>query len=307
MANNNNDDRASLYGVSSAQMLRRGLKAIGIDKQTQGRRTKKANVRVYKAHYGVHPNNASAVWIAIITHENENSLPVDKIDLLAFFMSLNFLRCYESEDVRATRFKVDKWKMRKPIWQWIQYIANLKDSIIKYPDAWNTTLVCSVDGTHFRLNEPRHATLKKDPTWYSHKHHCAGHNVQVVMAIWEQQCYNITISKGGTNDKGNVIKSGLLDRLPNGKRAIVDGGYPGDMNKLSGYNQFDSDELKKFKARVKSRHETFNARLKIYDVLGDKYYHDKEKFPACMEAVAILVQFTIADTDPESAEPLGDV
>jgi hypothetical protein len=58
--------------------------------------------------------------------------------------------------------------------------------------------------------------------------------------------------------------------IPDGKRVIADGGYPGDIDKLSTYNQFDSERLKKFKARVKSRHETVNARLKIYEVLKGK-------------------------------------
>jgi hypothetical protein len=129
-------------------------------------------------------------------------------------MTLNFLRVYATEDIRATLFKVDKWRVRKLVWDWIQRIANLKSHKIKLPTGWNTTFVASLDGTHFLLNEPRHATLKKDPSWYSHKHHCAGHNVQVLLAIWEQKIYDVTISKGGMNDRGNLNKSGLLDHIP---------------------------------------------------------------------------------------------
>jgi hypothetical protein len=307
MATNNDDAGALTMIVSPIQMLRRGLRLLGIDRRIQDRRGKKANVTNFKSHYGIHPNQASTVWKEIIDNEY---LGEEEANLKSFFMALNFLRCYDTEDVRATRFREDKRAMRAHTWSWIQKISNLKASKIKFPapDSWNgTTFICSVDGTHFRLNEPRHATLKKDPTWFSHKHDCAGHNVQVVMSVWESKCYDITISKGGTNDKGNVIKSGLLDKIPAGKRAIVDGGYPGDMAKLSGYNQFDSDELKKFKARVKSRHETFNARLKIFNVLGQRFIHDKEQFPLCLEAVAVLVQYSIEDVDPESGNPLSDV
>jgi len=103
-----------------------------------------------------------------------------------------------------------------------------------------------------------------------------------------------------------VNKSGLLDKIPDGKRIIVDGGYPGDIEKLSGYNQFDSKELKAFKARAKSRHETFNSRMKIFHVLKHKFEHDKGTFPICMTAVAVLVQYMIEDTKPESATPLFD-
>jgi hypothetical protein len=118
----------------------------------------------------------------------------------------------------------------------------------------------------------------------------------------------VTVSKGSVNDKGNVNKSGLLDKIPAGKRLIVDGGYTGDMDKCTGYNQFDSDDLKKFKARVKSRHETFNHRLKIFNILSERFFHGVDKFPVSIEAVAVLVQYTIEDTtNPESGAPLADV
>jgi hypothetical protein len=262
-------------------------------------------VRVFKAHYGIHPNHAATVWRDIIVNEQ---LEGADIDLRAYFMTLNFLRVYACEDIRATLFKVDKKKARSLIWKWIDMLANQKEHKIKYPAQWDgSTFVCTVDGTHYMMNEPRHATLRKDPSWYSFKHHCAGHNVQVVLSVWDQQCYDITISKGGTNDKGNINKSGLLDKVPAGKRIIVDGGYPGDADKLSGYNQFDFDALKQFKGDAKSRHETFNARLKIFDVLGEKFFHDKEKFHNCMTAVAVLVQYMIEDINPESANPLYDI
>ena len=197
--------------------------------------------------------------------------------------------------------------MRELTWSWVEKLSNLKAKKIFFPTTFRTVFICSVDGVMFRLNEPRHDTLKKDPKWYSYKHGCAGHNVQIVLSIWDQQVYDVTISRGGLNDAGNVLKSGLLEKIPEGCRAIVDGGYPGYLAKFSGYNQFDPEFLKKFKGRTKSRQETFNARLKIFDVLSDKFDHDKEKFPMCMTAVAVLVQYTIEDTDPESAAPLMDV
>jgi hypothetical protein len=305
-AMDNDDDGIAnlLLAVSPSQMLRRGLKLINISRQVQNRRGMTANVLLFKQHYGIHPNQASTVWKDIV---DDGALNEETVNLKSFFMALNFLRCYDTEGIRATRFGEDAKRMRSKVWAWISKIAALKAKKIKFPATWDTTFVASVDGTHVRINEPRHATLKKDPKWYSHKHGCSGHNVQVVMAIWEQQCYDITISKGGTNDKGNIIKSGLLDKVPAGHRIIADGGYPGDIEKLSTYNQFDSDAMKIFKKDVKSRHETFNYRLKIYEAIGDKFHHGKDKFPMCMDAVAVLVQYLIEDTNPESGNPLFDV
>ena len=50
----------------------------------------------------------------------------------------------------------------------------------------------------------------------------------------------------------NLNLSGLFDHLPDGCKAIVDGGYAESHAKLSGYNQFDTDLVKQLKARAKS-------------------------------------------------------
>ena len=107
--------------------------------------------------------------------------------------------------------------------------------------------------------------------------------------------------------KENFIKSGILNKMPEGTRAVVDGGYPGDNDKLSGYNQFDTDAVKLFKARTKSRQETWNMRMKIYKIMKDTFDYDKEKFPDCCNAVCVLVQYSIEDTRPDSGNPLFDV
>jgi hypothetical protein len=53
-----------------------------------------------------------------------------------------------------------------------------------------------------------------------------------------------TVSIGKENDKSNLNKSRVLTKCPPGKRIIVDGGFTGYADKLSGYNQFDLDIMK---------------------------------------------------------------
>ena len=289
--------------MTPSQMLRRGLKAVRVDSATQKTRNLTYNTGSFKSFFGVHQNHASSVWTDLLL-----IVPVQQLDLKGFFMALNFLRNNDSESTRASLFdENDRMTTRNRVWFWVNQIASLKPNKIVWPDDWDTTFIISLDGTHFKIQEPTHGTLRLDPSWYSHKHGSAGHNVQIVLAIFENKCVDITISPAGTNDKGNVIKSGILDMMPEGTRAVVDGGYPGDLDKFSGYNQFDSDDMKEFKARVKSRHETFNARLKIFNILATAFEYKKEKFPACCTAVCVLVQYSIEDTNPESANPLFDV
>ena len=288
--------------VTPEQMLKRGLKVCRIDSATQKTRNLAYRTKDFKSFYGIHQNHASTVWRDLL-----DSVPQDALDLKGFFMALYFLRNSGSEAVRCAFFEEkDRAKMRKTCWYWVQQIAALKATKIVFPqpDEWDTTHIISLDGTHFQCQESIHPTLRLDPSWYSFKHHTAGHNVQIALSIFKQKCVDVTISKAGVNDKGNLIKSGLLDLIPEGKRAIADGGYPGDSDKLSGYNQFDTANMKEFKARVKSRQETWNARMKIFKTMKNVFEHPKEKFPVCCTAVCVLVQYTIEDTNPVSSSAL---
>ena len=291
------------YFVTPEQMLRRGLKLGRVDSATQKTRNLLYNTRTFKSLYGIHQNHASTVWRDLL-----RIVPVDALDLKGFFMALYFLRNSGSETVRSSFFEMkDQAKMRTKVWFWVRQIAALKALKIFWPDEWATTFIVSVDGTHFEINEPTHATLRLDTSWYSFKHHTAGHNVQIVLSIFTDQCVDVTISRAGVNDKGNVIKSGMFEKIPEGKRVVVDGGYPGDNDAFSGYNQFDSEPLKEFKARVKSRQETWNERMRIFKLMDETFTFDKEKFPDCCTAVCVLVQYTIEDKDAVSGNPLFDV
>jgi hypothetical protein len=67
-------------------------------------------------------------------------------------------------------------------------------------------------------------------------------------------------------------------------------------------------EVKQFFARVKSRQETFNTRLKFFNVLSGCFCHGKgaeDKVQAhkrCIEAICVLVQY-----DLENGHPLMEV
>jgi hypothetical protein len=69
------------------------------------------------------------------------------------------------------------------------------------------------------------------------------------------------------------IRTPCNSRSPEGKRAIGDSGYEGERTKVSTTSAGDSKEVKNFKARVKSRHETFNARIKAFKILSTPYRH----------------------------------
>ena len=293
--------------VTAAQMLRRGLRIIGVKDSVQQRRKNSTNIRMFRSNFGAHPNHCASIWRDLVT-STSNLLTNADLDLQGFFMALNFLRVYQTEDQRAPLFgNIELNDMRARVWFWVNKIASLKESVIYWPDNWgDDVLIITIDGTHFRVCEPRHPEMRQDPKVYSFKHKTAGFNVQVAMSIRESRIVHIFVSRGGQNDPGNLLASGLLDLIPNGKRAIVDGGYA-NCEKLSGYNQFESDFTKDFKKRAKARQETVNKRLKDWNVLDHRFRHGVPKFESCFTSVAVLTQYSITDTDPESANPIFDV
>jgi len=301
--------------VTSEQMLRRGLKLVGVPAEVQDRRTKKTNVRIFGSHFGPHPNHCASTWKQLLTTDIPDAkvLP-SQVDLKAFFVALNHARVYLTDDQRNPQFdNMDFQKMASDTWWWVQRIAALRRQVIVFPteDSWgDTVMILSIDGTHMMIHEPRHEECRVDTTHFSHKHGTAGFNVQIALKTYEPECVHVFVAKGGQNDMGNLNASGVLDLIPEGKRIVCDGGYEvkdDRLHMLSGYNQFDDDAVKEFKARVKSRHEAFNAKLKVYKVLNKTFRHGVEKFEVYIYMVAVLVQFAITDPDPESVDVLFDV
>jgi hypothetical protein len=90
----------------------------------------------------------------------------------------------------------------------------------------------------------------------------------------------------------------LKDKLDADERAIGDTGYRGEPTKVSITRPGDSAEVKKFKARVKSRHETFNARIKSFNVLNTAFRHAVTRHKECFESVCIAVQYDIENGHP---------
>ena len=101
---------------------------------------------------------------------------------------------------------------------------------------------------------------------------------------------------------------GIGNMISVGKRSGTDEGYRGDPNKVpnakkvSRRNPFDSKEVKKFKQRVKARHETFNSRLKNFKILSEDFRSTGatrlEKHRTVVEACCVLVQFEMENGRP---------
>jgi hypothetical protein len=109
----------------------------------------------------------------------------------------------------------------------------------------------------------------------------------------------------GRGDDDIFLNEGLFEKIPEGKKAVVDLGYKGEalLPKVSKGNSHDSDEVRKLKGRARARHESFNGRLKNFRVLSQRFRHkDMAKHKICFEAVTVICIYQM-----ENGSPLYDV
>jgi hypothetical protein len=81
------------------------------------------------------------------------------------------------------------------------------------------------------------------------------------------------VSQSQRNDKTYWDRNALFFKILEGKKLIGDSGYRGKPSKISITQDEHSAEVKQFFARVKSRQETFNTRLKFFNVLSGRFCH----------------------------------
>jgi hypothetical protein len=163
----------------------------------------------------------------------------------------------------------------------------------------NVTFIMSIDGTHTRIYEPIHPLWSKNPEYYSHKFNQSALNYEIGLSLFTSDLAWVNGPfPASRHDKTIFTDDGLLDALPAGKKLVGDKGYRGMPVVVSTPNPFDADELREFKRRARARHETFNARLKVFGCLNDRFRHRLEKHKTVFEAVCVIIQFQMENGSP---------
>jgi len=289
-------------------MLVAGLQHLGFSARKINRVLEQTNQVRLIANYGINSTALAQLWEDLQTTTIPGArLDVKKRDLKMFFCTMNFLRRYHVEKEREAKWYSDR-KNRDDGWYYVQKIGLLKGIKITWPfDNFGDDIWCiSVDGTHFRTYEKRSATLNLDPSIFSYKNKCAGFNYEIGLSINESKLvwFNGPFEAGTYNDAKIFNEKGLRAKLQQcAKCAIGDGGYRGYRDCMSTPNiRYDDPEVRKFKTRVRMRHERYNAMLKSFKCLSDDFRSSKEKLQLCFEAVAVICQYKM-----EFGEPLFDV
>ena len=305
--------------VAGLQVVSFVIRASTTTKQKEGK---------FHKHFGSSPFVLASQWNDLFEYGLVSGNEANRRGLHSFLVAHYFLWCKpKNADILASGTNIcERYARGAPVWNWVEKISQLADIKIVWPERFDDPnaeiFIVSDDGTDFMTWETPTEDNNIDTKAFSQKFNKAAFRYEIAIAIFESRVVWIRGPfRGGKSDKwtfvGNesaadikfrVEKLGdlepydcLEDKIPDGKLAIADSGYSGS-SKVSLVNPSEPRELKKFKARVKCRQETYNGRLKKYAILNTIFTYGAKKHRLALLAVATTIQYHMEDGD-ELFEP----
>lgn len=315
----------TLHILTTDQVLCHGLELVGFDKKRQGKVQRKKNRSRFRTHYGSEPDVYAHLFGLLQTTEIKEAGIQEHFDYVGidktidyFFGAIYMLAKYPTEEEAEGVFGWSDRTWSKWVWKIIVNISSLKTEVVVWPESWNnpdsekddqTIFIVTVDGAHFRILEPKHEDFSENTIFYSHKFKQAALDYEIACAIFGDDVgciWAVGPYPAGVNDitvfrKENGLKDKILEarkRSGVNHRAIGDKGYRGERDVLSVPSSHDTEEVRDFKGRAMSRQETFNARMKNFDCLDERFRHSIEKHCQCFNAVLVICQLQIENGSP---------
>lgn len=318
-----------LLVVSEHHMMHAGLEAGGHTPTSHA-----TDMQRFRDFFGCDPKSCSKLFEDLQTTD----IVEDRIrnaNLSYFLMTLYWLRGYGTETRVSGHFKIKCPKtFRRHVWEYTAAIRALKarkvsnnitkmktvnvidtkfsflfqitwyddeDALPALNNEEEEIMFATIDGVHCRIFEP---SKEPSPKWYSHKFQGPAVTYEIVIHIRSQRVLWINGPFPAAEHDIEVARKigGVLERIPPGKRLIGDGGYRGEPNQITTPNIHDSLIVKDYKNRARARHETFNKRVKDFQITRQEFRSAVEKHQVAFEAVCIIVQYDI-----ENGHPLFEV
>jgi hypothetical protein len=172
-----------IHLLTCAQVLQFGLDLVGFDEARQRRTRAATNIERFRAAYGVGPGACSAVYHDLQT-TSVSDARINRPSSFYFLVSLNWLSTYKKEAEMAGFFHSDDKTLRKHIKKYVNAIAALKEEKVVWDDGDDEIFLLSVDGVHFRINEPR---TEPSSQWCSYKHKSAGLAYELGISVYKKR------------------------------------------------------------------------------------------------------------------------
>jgi hypothetical protein len=179
----------------------------------------------------------------------------------------------------------------------------------------NLEIFCiTIDGTDFKINEPKQKNLPRDNGACYHKMQHAAAKYEIALAAHRPKCVHLAGPFfGGTHDLEMFRCSRLKEKLQalnvqirnfqQAKLGIVNRGYSSkranEKNLFSVPNSMGSKELEKFKSRTRLYHESSNGRLECFVSLSAQaFQHSIDKHEFVFVAIVVTVQYQMDNGSP---------
>jgi hypothetical protein len=154
----------------------------------------------------------------------------------------------------------------------------------------------TIDGTNFRIQKK--GVAKKGNAFGSHKYagksalqYKLGIDILKGNLVWVEGPY-----PAGAWPDIKIFLSSLAGHLLPGERVEANNGYVGHPNKIKCPNNDSNPERNLgMQSAVRSCHETFNGRLKNWEILETTYRHDIGLHGTVFTACAVITQLNVAN------------
>ena len=145
----------------------------------------------------------------------------------------------------------------------------------------------TIDGTNFRIQQK--GVAGKSALRYE-----LGINILKGNLVWVEGPY-----PAGAWPDINIFLNSLAGHLLSGERVQAGNDYVGHPNKIKCPNN-DCNPVRNLRMQMaaRSRHETFNGRLKNWGILERTYCHDIELHGTVFTACAVITQLCVANREP---------
>jgi hypothetical protein len=300
MANN------TATNLSAEALFRSGLEFAGFEQpanqtEHEKRRHMKRDMRRFKAHYGIGPEAIKALIADLESIQGKAVTPK------CLFLTICWLRLYETEEVMAGRWGWGEKKCREIKNEYLESIHRLKTHKISFVGLNPNCKFLGVDCIHVPSTEFRVTPHSK---WWSHKSNGPGVSFEIVcdpvvgkirqveictgwllivlspayvyhfLFRWvagpqPASVHDITILRGGKvkDGKEKWNRQALYWNVPQGVKLVGDSGYSGQQDKVTTTKDAHSKETKQLFARIKSQVETANGRFKNFKILTTGFRH----------------------------------
>eukprot|EP00541_Cyclophora_tenuis_P002875 CAMPEP_0116555576 /NCGR_PEP_ID=MMETSP0397-20121206/8225_1 /TAXON_ID=216820 /ORGANISM="Cyclophora tenuis, Strain ECT3854" /LENGTH=318 /DNA_ID=CAMNT_0004080865 /DNA_START=230 /DNA_END=1186 /DNA_ORIENTATION=- len=289
--------------VSAEEVKVAGLELVFPTNHRVFRRADDYFEKKFKTHFGRNSQTCAKVWSEVTKLEWLLERTHQKPQLKHFLWCMNFMHAYRTEGEACTMFDCDEKTWRKWTWVYATAISKLTAKYVKFEDRLigDTQDVCTmtVDGTDFKIWEPRPFSKEQNKIWYSSKFKGAGVRYELAIAIktGEIVWINGPFPCGWGPDL-KIFNQTLKTCLLPFEKIMADRNYR-DSDKaytkchVEKYEDDTHETITKEYAAIAillARHETVNGRFKEFGCLNQVYRHERSKHHILFSAVAVIIQ-----------------